>query len=126
MAFAPARSGLWFLVVGASASATHVLVFALLEHRIWPELANALGFLVAFFVSFFGHRFLSFTDASTSAQTSLLRFAVTALAGFASNEAIFVLLYRILGWPSLVALVCGLVLAAAQTFVLSRYWAFKR
>ena len=126
MALASARSGLWFLVVGAAASATHVLVFALVERRTWPELANVLGFLVAFAVSFFGHRFLSFTDASTSAQTSLLRFAVTALAGFATNEAIFVLLYRVFGWPSLVALACGLVLAAAQTFVLSRYWAFKR
>ena len=121
-----ARSGLWFLAVGASASLTHVAVFVLLEHSVWPELANALGFVVAFGVSFFGHRYLSFSDTGTAVATSLVRFGATALAGFATNEAVFVLLYRYLGWPSLLALICGLVFAAAQTFALSRYWAFKR
>jgi hypothetical protein len=33
--------------------------------RLWPELANALGFVVAFGVSFVGHRWLSFRGAGT-------------------------------------------------------------
>jgi putative flippase GtrA len=92
----------------------------------WPELANALGFCVAFVVSFAGHRLLSFKDASTSVASSLGRFAVTAVAGFASNELVFVLLLRWLGWPSLLALLVALVFAAGQTFLLSRFWAFRR
>ena len=92
----------------------------------WPELANALGFCIAFFVSFAGHRLLSFKDAATSVATSLGRFAVTAVAGFASNELVFVLLLRRLDWPALLALVAALVFAAGQTFVLSRFWAFRR
>jgi len=121
-----ARSGGWFLLVGVAASLTHMAVFALLQHQMWPELANASGFVVAFFVSFFGHRFLSFSDTSTAAHTSLLRFGITALAGFGANELVFSLLLRGAGWPSLLALVAGLAVAAAQTFVLSRYWAFRR
>ena len=39
---------------------------------------------------FGGHRLLSFKDAGTSVGTSLRRFALTALAGFASNEVVFV------------------------------------
>jgi len=35
-------------------------------------------------------------------------------------------LYRGLGWPSGLALVAAMVVAAGQTFWLSRYWAFKR
>ena len=116
----------WFLAVGAAAALTHMAVFALAQAHMWPEVANALGFGVAFFVSFAGHRLLSFRDAATSVRTSFGRFLITALAGFAANEGVFVLLLRGLGWPSLVALFFALVFAAGQTFLLSRFWAFRR
>ena len=116
----------WFLVVGGVAALTHMAVFALAQAHMWPEVANALGFGVAFFVSFAGHRLLSFRDAATSVRTSFGRFLITALAGFAANEGVFVLLLRGLGWPSLVALFFALVFAAGQTFLLSRFWAFRR
>ena len=119
-------STFWFLAVGGSAALTHLGVFALAQAHMWPELANGLGFVIAFVVSFAGHRWLSFQDAGTSVGTSLQRFAVTALAGFATNELIFVLLLRGLGWPPLLALFVALVFAAGQTFVLSRFWAFRR
>ena len=119
-------STFWFLAVGGAAAATHMGIFALTQHHMWPELANALGFGVAFVVSFAGHRLLSFKDASTSMATSLRRFGVTALAGFASNELVFVLLLRGLQLPSLLALFLALLFAAGQTFVLSRFWAFRR
>ncbi|MDD5028963.1 MAG: GtrA family protein [Rhodoferax sp.] len=119
-------STFWFLTVGSVAALTHMTVFALTQHAIWPELANALGFVVAFFVSFGGHRWLSFSDAGTTVATSFQRFVVTALAGFASNEIVFVVLLRWLGLASLLALLVALVFAAGQTFVLSRFWAFRR
>jgi putative flippase GtrA len=119
-------STIWFLAVGAAAALTHMGVFALAQTKMWPELANALGFVVAFFVSFFGHRLLSFKDAGTSVATSFKRFTVTALAGFASNELVFIVLLRALELPSLVALFLALVFAAGQTFMLSRFWAFRR
>ena len=119
-------SSFWFLMVGGAAALTHLLVFTLTQHQMWPELANALGFCIAFFVSFAGHRLLSFKDAGTSVATSFGRFAITALAGFASNELVFVLLLRSLGWPALLALFAALVFAAGQTFVLSRFWAVRR
>ena len=122
------RSSVWFLLVGSAAALTHLGVFAWLSQATqwWPELTNAVGFMVAFGVSFAGHRWLSFADAGTSVSQSFLRFAGTAVAGFVCNELCFIVLYRGLGWPSGLALVVALVLAAGQTFVLSRYWAFKR
>jgi len=119
-------STFWFLAVGSAAALTHMGVFAIAQRYLWPEVANALGFVIAFFVSFAGHRLLSFKDAVTTVSTSLQRFAVTALAGFASNELVFVLLLRWLRMPSLLALFVALVFAAGQTFVLSRFWAFRR
>ncbi len=119
-------STFWFLAVGGGAAATHMGVFALAQPHMSPELANAMGFVVAFFVSFAGHRMLSFKDAGTSVATSFKRFAVTALAGFASNEAVFILLLRALELPAMLALFLALLFAAGQTFVLSRFWAFRR
>lgn len=119
-------STFWFLAVGGCAALTHMGVFALTQHAMWPELANALGFVIAFFVSFTGHRLLSFKDAGTSVATSFKRFMVTAVAGFICNELVFVLLLRGLGLPSLLALFTALVFAAGQTFALSRFWAFRR
>lgn len=119
-------STFWFLAVGAAAALTHMGVFALAQHQMWPEVANALGFVIAFFISFGGHRLLSFKDAGTSVVTSFKRFIVTALAGFCSNELVFIVLLRALELPSLMALFVALVFAAGQTFVLSRFWAFRR
>ena len=120
------RTGFWFLVVGASAAAVHMAVFILVAPYLWPEVANAAGFCVAFVVSFIGHRRLSFADTDTSLWRSLRRFAATALAGFAANELMFVALLRGLNWPDWLALFVALVFASAQTFVLSRFWAFRR
>ena len=120
------RSGFFFSLVGVAAALTHLAVFEALKSMLWPELANAAGFGVAFVVSFAGHRWLSFAGSSTPLGQSLRRFAVTALAGFACNELCFMGLYRLAGWPSLAALLAAMVLAAGQTFVLSRFWAFGR
>ena len=119
----------WFLITGATAALTHMGVFTLVQHLhpdVWPEAANALGFVIAFVLSFGGHRWFSFKGTSTPVQQSLARFAVTALAGFACNEVVFMVLTRRYGWLGLLALFAALVVASAQTFVLSRFWAFQR
>lgn len=120
------RSLVWFVLVGVAAALTHMGVFAWAQPHLWPELANALGFGVAFFVSFAGHRLLSFSDAGTTVAQSFTRFLATALAGFVANEVVFIALLRGLDVPGLLALFAALVVAAGQTFVLSRYWAFRR
>ena len=120
------KSGLWFVATGGTAALTHMGVFALTQPYLWPELANASGFAVAFFVSFSGHRLLSFRDAGTTMTQSFQRFSLTALAGFATNEAVFVLLLRWFQWPAMLCLLAALVFAAGQTFLLSRFWAFRR
>jgi len=120
------RTGFWFLIVGGSAAGVHMAVFMLASGYMWPEVANAAGFCVAFVVSFAGHRFLSFNDADTSLWQSFRRFAATALAGFAANEVMFIALLRGLDLPDWLALFLALIFASAQTFLLSRFWAFRR
>ena len=123
-------SGLWFIAVGSVAALTHLAVFALLHQRlapeVWPEGINAVAFLVAFLVSFAGHRLLSFKDAGTTLKQSFARFALTASLGFLANEIVFSSLLHIFNVPPLPALLVALTLAAGQTFLLSRFWAFSR
>lgn len=120
------KSGFFFGLVGLTAAAVHTAVFAALRAHLWAELANALGFVVAFGVSFVGHRHFSFADTTTGVGQSLLRFGITALLGFAANELSFVLMWRVLEWPALPSLWIAMVVAAAQTFLLGRFWAFAR
>ena len=120
------RTGFWFLVVGATAAVVHMWVFMMSSPYLWPEAANATGFCVAFAVSFTGHRHLSFSDASTTLWQSFRRFAATALVGFVANELVFIALLRGLDMPDWLALFFALIFASAQTFLLSRFWAFRR
>ena len=115
-----------FFMVGLFAAATHVLVFKWVLAYVIPEMANVAGFLVAFWVSFFGHRWASFRDTHTAVGESLVKFAVTAVAGFITNELVFVLVHRVLDGSVWLAVFAGMVAAAVQTFALSRFWAFKR
>lgn len=119
-------STLAFLMVGLAAAATHLLAFKIALSSLAPELANGVGFLAAFWVSFFGHRLASFRDTQTGVGESLLKFALTALAGFVTNELVFVLVHRVGAGSAWLALFAGMVAAAVQTYCLSRFWAFKR
>lgn len=122
-------SGLWFFGVAAAAGLTHLAVFFLISHflpLVLPEVANFLAFCVAFSVSFWGHRNLSFSDTTSTVQQSLRRFVMTSVAGFVCNEIVFSLCLRLLGWPNWLALLTGFAVAGGQTYLLSRFWAFHR
>jgi len=120
------RSLLWFGLVGASAAAVHFgVVWALVEICGWPALAaNVAGFLLAFGVSFAGHHHLSFAAQKARVGESLPRFAAVAVLGFVSNELLYALLLS-QGMEYRLALLLVLVLVAAMTWMLSRFWAFR-
>jgi putative flippase GtrA len=120
------NSGIAFLIVGACAGLTHMGVFHLALPWMLPELANAAGFVIAFWVSFTGHRLLSFKDHATTFNTSFMRFGVTALLGFLANETVFIISHRWWGWAPWLCVLAGMGAASVQTFMLSRFWAFKR
>lgn len=115
-----------FGAVGIAAMGVHWLVVALLVPLgPAPLLANVIGFAIAFSVSYTGHRNWTFASAEPHA-TTLRRFLAVALASFALNELIYLLLLRYTALDYRAALAIVLVAVAALTFVLSRYWAFRQ
>jgi len=120
-----------FGVVGLTAAGVHYwTVVALVELiGIAPLRANVGGFIVAFWVSYFGHRYWTFSDTvdRQSGQTqSFLRFLSVAVLGFFMNEFLFFLLLHYTGMPYYIALAIVVLTVAVMTYVLSRLWAFRR
>lgn len=120
-----------FGIVGLTAAAVHYwVVIGLVElAHIAPLHANVGGFVVAFWVSYFGHRHWTFSDAVAShadgAHPSFIRFLAVALLGFCMNQLLFYLLLRYVGLPYYVALALVVFTVAVMTYVLSKLWAFR-
>jgi len=122
------RQMAWFIMVGCAAAATHWLV-VVLTVSYWslaPLVANVVGWLVAFCVSFGGHYRLTFRHHRAPLGQSARRFFIVSAAGFAINEFSYAWLLHAtqLRYDLLLAIV--LVGIAVMTFVLSRFWAFRR
>lgn len=121
-----------FGIVGLSAAAVHYwTVIGLVElAHISPLRANVGGFAVAFWVSYFGHRHWTFSDAvathAADTNSSFPRFLLVAVLGFCMNQLLFYLLLHYLAWPYYLALALVVLTVAVMTYVLSRLWAFRR
>ena len=115
-----------FISVGALAAGVHYVV-ALLAHGLGytPACANWLGFACAFPVSYLGHRYWSFSGSNATHAQALPKFLAVALLGFFGNQFLLWLGMYITALPFWLVLGLVMVLVAASTFVLSRWWAFR-
>jgi putative flippase GtrA len=116
----------WFVAVGCAAAAVHLLVVVMLVGGLgWrPLLANVLGWLVAFVVSFAGHWQLTFHGRGAPLWQAARRFFGISAAGFAANEIAYAALLRWSGLRYDVGLAMVLVGVAVVTYLLSSRWAF--
>ena len=110
-----------FALVGAVATLVHMAVASLLLSLwSWPAYGANLGaFLVAFGVSYLGHRHLTFARAG-----SPWRFLLVALAGFGLNNLLLTGLLAC-GLPALAALLVATALVPVFSYLLSSLWVFR-
>lgn len=112
-----------FVGVGGLATATHVAVATVLLSTRLVEteyLANLGGFVVAVWVSYHGHRRVTFGRAG-----SPWRLLVVALAGFALNNSVLVGLVEsgiMGGW---VAVALSTAVVPLAIFVALKLWVFR-
>lgn len=116
-----------FILVGASAAAVHesVMIMVVECFGVNPSAANLLGFFVAFFCSYLGHKKLTF-KSSASINRSILKFFSVAALSFLCHYVIFYFLVYVLGTPYYVALPVALLIVAVLTFYISKRWVFKQ
>ena len=117
----------FFLLVGILASITNfVIVWILVELGIFrPLVANFFAFLIAFNVSYFGHRFLTFSTTTQSHKKAASQFFINVMIGLCLNEFIYYILLHLLKIQYLLALFITIGLVAVYTFIVSKFLIFK-
>ncbi len=117
-----------FGLVGAAAAATHFVVAVACVRGLAmdPQAANVIGFLIAFSVSFLGQWRWTFGANAAPLARALPSFFLVSIAAFAVNALAYRLLLTHTRLRYDVALAIVLIGVAAMTFVLSRFWAFRR
>ncbi|GAB2894575.1 GtrA family protein [Paralcaligenes sp. KSB-10] len=117
----------WFVAVGCAAAATHWLIAVLTVRFLGyaPLIANVIGWLVAFCVSFAGHYQFTFKHQRAPLAKAARRFFMVSALGFSVNEIAYAYLLRAttVRYDILLALI--LIAIAAMTFILGRFWAFR-
>lgn len=122
-----ARSGLRFVVVGATAAATHYVV-GLAAYTLFGAgagLANVLGYCAGFPVSYGGQRFWTFARSREPHRVALPRYLLTQLIAFAVSQTLLLLAVRFVPLPFWFVFGAVLVIVAAGTYLLSKLWVFR-
>jgi putative flippase GtrA len=113
-----------FGAVGICATLTHVTIawFAAASMGSHYLVANLLGALAAFFVSFLGNALLTFRSARPLSH-SAPRYVVVTLTGYALASAIMAVVER-LGWPGYVYAALVLCIVPPTNLALAKLWVF--
>ncbi|WP_046157567.1 GtrA family protein [Chromobacterium vaccinii] len=116
----------WFGVVGVSAMLLHfaLVTLVLVPQGVPPLVANVLGFLGAFQLSYWGHRRFTFEAGHVPHRQALPRFFGVSCLSFCVNEAMYFALLRYAPLDYRVSLAIVLFAVAALTFLLGKLWAF--
>lgn len=119
-----------FALVGAAATAVHLLVVkiyfslvqtgALTPVKYDEYMANSLAFMVAFSISYFGHRYFTFKQAG-----SIIRLFLVALTGFLINNIVLTGLLNFSAISGWLAVTISTLTVPIITFILAKAWVFK-
>jgi len=115
-----------FGVIGVIAAITHYCIAIFLISKDMPAAwANLIAFVIAFWVSYLGHRYFSFDAGDVSHQQTLPRFILVAVLGFILNESLLLFMLHFTKISMAVGLPFIIILTAIFTFILSRQFAFN-
>jgi putative flippase GtrA len=114
-----------FTAVGTAAAGLNLLVVAeAVPFGVSPLVANVVGFLLAFVLSFIGHGRWSFPAAGRPVGIALRRFALLSVAGFALNEIGYA---GALAWTEVdyrLALFAVIASVGIVKLLVSKHWVF--
>ncbi|VEB32833.1 GtrA family protein [Legionella cherrii] len=118
---------IYFAGIGGSAALIHLfVVFNLVNFmQIQALTANVFAFLIAFNVSFLGHKYLTFSRLHNEKILSLPHFFLVAASAGIINEMLYFLLLRYTTLNYMFALFLVLGLVSVYSFTISRFWACR-
>ena len=115
-----------FMIVGTLAATCHIFVMAVsVEKLLFPPLmANIIAFLIAFVISFAGHKKWTFKGC-THYNTLSIKFFTVAFCTLLLSEFIIYLLYNVWHYHYILATIAALIIVPPVTFALSKLWVFN-
>lgn len=117
-----------FGCIGVLATLTHFILLTLGVEQLGlpPTPANGLAFCVALLVTFFGQSLWVFRGHGRVGTGHVVKFGLSLCLGLVGNMAIMALATGPLGLPYQAGFVAGLVLVPALSFVVNKFWVFRR
>lgn len=114
-----------FAIIGIIAAIVHIGIALLLVRftGMNPFLANAIAFLTAFLVSFFGQYYWTFR-CSGDPRRAMVRFFGLSLSGFVVNNAVLGILLESGKLSVYVAMFLAACVIPVFTYLVSRLWIF--
>lgn len=115
-----------FVLVGGAATFVHAIMLAVFVELfgLRPTAGNLLAFLTAFFVSYFGHKRLTFRSDAPHAK-ALPGFLVAALAGLFVNIGLFAVLTDVFSVNYWIVFGLVILIAPCVVYLMSRDHAFQ-
>lgn len=109
--------------VGVLATLIHLGVAAILIYSPlnWHVVTvNVVAFMVAFQVSFWGHRYFTFRRPG-----HMRRFLVAALLGMLIHNILLIVIYKIGWFGEWLSILLAMAVAPIVVYLLSRFWVFR-
>lgn len=118
---------IYFTGIGASAAIVHLfIVFNLVNFlNLQPLVTNVIAFLIAFNISYLGHKYFTFSQLQDEKQLSFPHFFLVASSAGLLNETLYFILLRYTTLNYMVALIFVLGIVAVYNYILSRFWACR-
>jgi len=115
-----------FLTVGMLGTVVHFSIVVLLVQQFAyaPLIANIAGFLVAFQVSYFGHRLWTFSDTVVDHREAYPKLVMVQVMNFGINESLYYF-FLSLHLPYQLALLMVIAVMPVFTYWSSKWWVFQ-
>jgi len=116
-----------FGIVGTTAAIVHFgIVIGLVELGLMqPLVANVVAFIIAFQVSYWGHRRWTFKGTTARHRVALIRLLIVAMTNLMLNQTLFFIALKVIGMPYIAALFVALAIFPLVTFVFGKFWVFR-
>ncbi len=118
------REFLLFLLIGTVNALNGVLFAYLFSLLIAVNAAFIAGYIVSLSISYLLNSFLNFKVALSGLK--YLKFCLSYLPNFIIQNAVVVIFYNLLGWPKLFAYILAAVIGVPLTFILLKFYAFRK
>jgi putative flippase GtrA len=116
-----------FGIVGTTAAMVNLSIVIFIVQCGWlqPLYANVIAFFIAFQVSYFGHRYWTFSKTIAAHKSAIPKLLLVSGSNFIANEGLFYFFLNVMKIPYPLALLIVLATLPVVTFTLGKLWIFR-